>query len=197
MPNTDAQLNKSASEPSDQSLLQGFLAGESQAAQLLFERYQPRLVEKGCAYLPSRDLAQDVAQEVFLKLLESPPRELSGGSLRPWLLRVTRNLALDRARRGRHEIASGGGGDLEMSPYAPPGQEPDPLTTLMRSNDAERIRKLWKQLPPDLQRVLEERFEQGLSFQEIALRESIPLGTALWRVHHAFKLLRQKWSAES
>ncbi|MGN0867401.1 MAG: RNA polymerase sigma factor [Oligosphaeraceae bacterium] len=197
MPKSDAQLKNPAPEPSDETLLQGVLAGDPQAAQLLFDRYQPRLVEKGCAYLPSRDLAQDVAQEVFLKLLESPPRELADGSLRPWLLRVTRNLALDRARRGRHEIASGGGGDLEMSPYAPQGHEPDPLAALMRSNDAERIRSLWGQLPPELQRVLEARFERGLSFQEIALQEGIPLGTALWRGHHAFKLLRQKWSAES
>ncbi len=197
MQSPDSQFKDPAPAPSDEALLQGVLAGDPQAAQLLFERYQPRLVEKGCAYLPSRDLAQDVAQEVFLKLLESPPRELAGGSLRPWLLRVTRNLALDRARRGRHEIASGGGGDLEMSPYAPPGHEPDPLAALMRSNDAERIRSLRAQLPQELQRVLEGRFERGLSFQEIAQKEGIPLGTALWRVHHACKLLRQKWSAES
>ena len=184
-------------EPGDALLLKGARDGDDRAAQRLFDRYQRTLVDAASRYLPSRDLAQDVAQEVFLKLLESPPSRLSGGTLRPWLLRVARNLSLDRVRRGKFEIPVGESGEYASAHQPADGAGVDPLSTAMRSSDAERIRHLRSQLPQELQRLLEARFEQGLSFQQIALREGIPLGTALWRLHHAFKRLRQKWSAEN
>ena len=163
----------------------------------LYEKHYKELLRYAVAACKNLAEAEDAAQEVFLKLLESPPSRLSGGTLRPWLLRVARNLSLDRVRRGKFEIPVGESGEYASAHQPADGAGVDPLSTAMRSSDAERIRHLRRQLPQELQRLLEARFEQGLSFQQIALREGIPLGTALWRLHHAFKLLRQKWSAEN
>ncbi len=184
-----------APEPSDEALFQGVLSGDQEAVQALFDRYREGLVSHAARVLPSRDLAQDVVQEVFLKLLESPPARLQNRSLGPWLFRVARNLSLDRQRHGKFEIPAGGEGDL---PSPPAGTGPlDPLSTLMRHSDAEHLRRLCEELPPELRRLVEGRMEQGLSFQQLADREGIPLGTALWRVHHALDILRRKWMAES
>lgn len=184
-----------APTPSDESLLQGVLSGDQDAAQTLFDRYREGLVSHAARFLPSRDLAEDVAQEVFLKLLETPPAHLKDGSLGPWLYRVARNLSLDRQRHGKFEIAAGGESDL---PSPPVETGPlDPLATLMQHSDAERMRRLREELPPELRRLVEGRIEQGLSFQQLADREGIPLGTALWRVHHALDILRRKWLSES
>lgn len=67
----------------------------------------------------------------------------------------------------------------------------------MASSDGERLRKLRDELPEDLRVVIEDRIDHNLSFQQIADKEGIPLGTALWRVYHALELLRRRWLSES
>ena len=47
-------------------------------------------------------------------------------------------------------------------------------------------------LPEELRRVIHLRFDQNLSFQEIAQQENLPLGTVLWRGHRALEILRGK-----
>ena len=184
--------------PSDQELLQRLSAGDQEAVQILVERYQSRLMDYSARYLPSPDLAKDIAQEVFLKLLDAPPARLQNGVLGPWLFRVARNRAIDVSRRGKFEISAGASSDLPVSEEeAPASVGGDPLQTLMASNDAEQLRRLCGQLPEDLRRVVEDRIDSNLSFQEIADKEGIPLGTALWRVHRAFEILRRRWLEES
>lgn len=181
-------------EPSDEELLQMLSEGDQAVVQVLYERYQDRLVAHAVRYLPAEDLAQDVVQETFLKLLDEPPGYLQGGLLGPWLFRVARNLAIDRARRRKFEVTQD---DDELSLDEVSGGEDDPLTTLMASSDAEQLRHLCGELPGDLQVIVHDRIVENLSFQEIADKERIPLGTALWRVHHAFEILRRRWLAES
>jgi len=192
------QTNTPQEVPSDQELLQRLVAGDQDAVQTLVERYQTALVEYAARYLPSPDLAKDVAQEVFLKLLDVPPSHLQNGVLGPWLFRVARNLAIDAARHGKFEIASGAPTDLPVADTdVPASVASDPLHTLMASSDAEQLRRLCNQLPAELKAVVEDRMDGNLSFQEIAEKEHIPLGTALWRVHHAFEILRHKWLEEA
>lgn len=193
------QTNPAQEEPADAELLQRLTAGDQDAAQTLVERFQARLVDYAARFLPSADLAKDVAQEAFLKLLDNPPATLQNGALAPWLFRVARNLAIDASRRGKFEVPSGAPTDLPVTEdvNVPASVSRDPLHTLMASNDAEQIRKLCGQLSPELKAVVEDRIDGNLSFQEIADKEHIPLGTALWRVHHAYEILRQKWLAES
>lgn len=192
------QTNTPQEEPSDQELLQRLVAGDQAAVQTLVERYQARLVDYAARFLTSPDLAKDIAQEVFLKLLDAPPSHLQNGLLGPWLFRVARNLAIDVMRHGKFEIASGSPTDLpSIDANAPASVAGDPLHALMASSDAEQLRRLCNQLPEDLRAVVEDRVDGNLSFQEIAEKEHIPLGTALWRVHHAFEILRRRWLEEA
>lgn len=181
-------------EPSDEALLRTLSEGDHAVVQVLYGRYRDRLVAHAVRYLPAEDLAQDVVQETFLKLLDDPPSYLQDGVLGPWLFRVARNLAIDRSRRGKFEVSQG---DDALSLDDVSGGEDDPLTTLMASSDAEQLRHLCNELPGELQSIVHDRFVESLSFQEIADKEQIPLGTALWRVHHAFEILRRRWLAES
>lgn len=163
------------------------------AFQALYERYQGRVVSHAARYLVAPDLAQDVAQETFLKLLEKPPRTLREGLLGPWLFRVARNLAVDRSRRGKFEVSSGNPGDI---PAQLSGSTDDPWMNMIAKSDAERLRRLCQELPEVFRQIVEDRMDGGLSFQEIAAKERIPLGTALWRLHHAYEILRRAWNAE-
>ncbi len=172
---------------SDRRLLRSMRAGQTGAFEELFVRYEARLVAYATRYIGSVDLAKDVCQEIFLKLIQRPPRILICDSLAPWLFRVTRNLAIDKRRRRKFEIQ---GEDAETPE---PKAEGDPLQYLTRKNDAQVVRELVESLPKELREVVELRIDGRVSFKNISAILSIPQGTALWRMHRAVELLRQKW----
>lgn len=174
-------------EASDKKLVKWMRDGNTAAFEELFARYETRLVAYAARYIGSIDLAKDVCQEVFLKLIAKPPRVLICDSLGPWLFRVTRNLAIDKRRRRKFEINEE---DIHM-PEA--RDEGDPALSLRNKNDVEVLRDMVNELPKDLRDVVELRIDGGVSFKDIAVILDIPQGTALWRMHRAVELLRQTW----
>ena len=124
-----------------------------------------------------------------MKLLNNPPAAFKGDDLGPWLFRVAKNLAIDRARHLQYEIPAetdqpGVTGELH--------EVKDPASMMVANSTAEQVRHEVNQLPDELRRVIHLRFDQNLSFQEIAQQENLPLGTVLWRGHRALEVLRGK-----
>ena len=176
-------------EAQDGELLQQMWEGDIRAFESIYARYAERLTSCAAPYLRSRDLARDVAQETFMKLLNNPPVALKGDDLGPWLFRVAKNLAIDRARHLQYEIPTetdqpGTSGEAHESE--------DPASIMVANSTAEQVRHEVNRLPEELRRVIHLRFDQNLSFQEIAQQEGIPLGTVLWRGHRALEILRGK-----
>jgi RNA polymerase sigma-70 factor (ECF subfamily) len=174
-------------EATDKRLVKWMRDGDTAAFEELFVRYETRLVAYATRYLGSVDLAKDVCQEVFVKLINKPPRVLICDSIGPWLFRVTRNLAIDKRRRRKFEIHEQ---DTDMPEARDDG---DPLSALRERNDMEVIRSLVQELPKDLRDVVELRIDGDVPFKDIARILSIPQGTALWRMHRAVEVLRQMW----
>ncbi|MBN2450539.1 MAG: RNA polymerase sigma factor [Lentisphaeria bacterium] len=174
-------------EATDKRLVRLMRDGDTTAFEELFVRYETRLVAYAMRYLGSVDLAKDVCQEVFLKLIHTPPRVLICDSIGPWLFRVTRNLAIDKRRRRKFEINEQ---DTEIPETRDEG---DPLTNVREANDMAVVRELVQRLPKDLRDVVELRIDGNVCFKDIARILAIPQGTALWRMHRAVELLRQSW----
>jgi RNA polymerase sigma-70 factor (ECF subfamily) len=183
----DRDVSERREEATDKRLVKWMRDGDTAAFEELFVRYETRLVAYATRYLGSVDLAKDVCQEVFLKLINNPPRVLICDSIGPWLFRVTRNLAIDKRRRRRFEIQEQ---DTDM-PEA--REEGDPLSALQDRNDVEVVRLLVRDLPKDLRDVVELRIDGDVPFKDIARMLDIPQGTALWRMHRAVEVLRQMW----
>jgi len=156
----------------------------------LFARYETRLIAYASRYVDSIDLAKDVCQEVFLKLINKPPCMLISDSLGPWLFRVARNRAIDKRRSRKFEVSE------PTSVFNEPREDETPLRTLSRESDASFIRDLLEELPADLRDVVNMRIYADLSFKEISATLEIPQGTALWRMHRALELLRQRWKSQ-
>jgi len=171
----------------DKRLVKWMRDGDTAAFEELFIRYETRLVAYATRYLGSVDLAKDVCQEVFLKLINKPPRVLICDSIGPWLFRVTRNLAIDKRRRRKFEIHE------EDTDLPEARDEGDPLSSLRERNDVEVVRRLVQDLPKDLRDVVELRIDGDVPFKDIAQVLDIPQGTALWRMHRAVEVLRQMW----
>ena len=171
----------------DKRLVKWMRDGDTAAFEELFVRYETRLVAYATRYLGSVDLAKDVCQEVFLKLINKPPRVLICDSIGPWLFRVTRNLAIDKRRRRKFEIHEQ---DTDLPEVRADG---DPLSSLQDRNDVEVVRRFVGELPKDLRDVVELRIDGDVPFKDIAQILDIPQGTALWRMHRAVEVLRQMW----
>lgn len=174
-------------DASDKELKNWMCEGDAKAFEQIFLRYSERIVSYASRYINSIDLAKDICQEVFIKLIDKPPTVLLYDNLGPWLFRVTRNLAIDKRRRRKFEVT----GEDNM-PEA--REEHTPLKTLTDSNDAEVVRTLVEKLPEEIREVVKLRIFGDVPFKDIAVILGIPQGTALWRMHRALELLRIEWN---
>lgn len=177
-------------EAQDSELLQQMWEGDIRAFESIYARYAERLASCAAPYLRSRDLARDVAQETFIRLLNNPPDTLPEDGLAPWLFSVAKHLAIDRARHLQYEIPT----ETEQPGISQDDhrEAEDPADLVAASCTAEQVRREVALLPDDLRKVIRLRFDQNLSFQEIATQEKLPLGTVLWRGHRALEILRGK-----
>jgi RNA polymerase sigma-70 factor (ECF subfamily) len=141
--------------------------------------------------------AEDAVQECYVRALHHFD-SYRGPAIKPWLLAILRNICIaELARRGKHEIASGGAADEPATEAAPIWQEPhaSPETALLKRQDAETVRRLIAALPQPFRETLVLREVNDLSYQEIAGIAGVPVGTVMSRLARARSMLRAAWNA--
>ena len=125
--------------------------------------------------------AEDITQAVFIKVWSSPEL-FRGGNFAAWIVRVTRNRALDvlrsRATRGESEL-----------PETMPESEGLEDVAFARI-DAQRVRTALAELPSDQREPIELGFFGGITHEEISRRSGIPLGTIKTRIRSGLRRLR-------
>lgn len=106
------------------ALLAALRRGDESAFAALIERYHPALVRLALLYVPSRAVAEDVAQETWLGVLKGLPTFEGRSSLKTWLFRILTNIAKTRGQREGRSIpfSTLGGGDGEAGG---PSVDPD------------------------------------------------------------------------
>lgn len=133
-------------------------------------------------------LAEDTAQEAFLRAWQHLNSFRPGTSFRNWLYRIAVNAALDVLRRQRPAV------DLDEIEL-PSGREPVEAG-LERRERAHQVRAAVLALPDACRAVLVLREYEGLSYTEIANTLDIPQGTVMSRLNYARKLLLGRLSPE-
>ena len=154
-----------------------------------------------------RDRAGDLVQETYLRAFRSRDAfELQEHGIRPWLLRIMRNLHLSKADRDRRQPVAVDGETLDAmnaGPPAPGGSAaaatgdlesvgPAPVPPLDWDSLDERLKAALENLQEEYQIVLLLWAVEELSYKEIADVLEIPIGTVMSRLHRA----RQKLSAQ-
>ncbi len=176
-------------------ILQRARRRDEAALAAIVERYHPRLFGLLYRMTGSRDVAEDLLQETFLRMVRTIERYEPSGRFDAWLLRIAGNLARDWIRRQARR-----GPSLSLDAPLDDGQVgiADRAVADLESVDsgldrAERSAALERGLGTlnDHEReVLLLHHHGGLSFREIAALLGVPLGTALARGHRALKKLR-------
>ena len=173
--------------PPDSLLLQGLARGEEAAFAALFLRHHPRVYGVAFRFLGDRDEAEDVAQEVFLKLHgqrfpESEP-QLGG-----WLYRVAVNLCLNRVRGNNRRQQREATATLEARTRGD-GEAADPAAEAARREQRAQVRRVLADLPERSRLIMLLR-QVGLSYAELAQAVGVApgsVGTLLARAEERFR----------
>jgi RNA polymerase sigma factor (sigma-70 family) len=147
-------------------------------------RYATRLVRDG-------DAAQDVVQNVFVKLFtKGGDRERSAGQLKSWLYRVTHNEAVSYIRKEsrRRDLHDRQADDPAISP----ARVSMPAVGSAKAEQRHAVLAMVDTLSPVERQVLLLRLEEGLSYKEIAAITERTVGNVGKVLHHAVKKLSEK-----
>ncbi len=179
----------SASPPdglSDEALLAGLTFGDPESARVFLRRFQSRVFGLALAVLRDPVLAEDVAQEAFLRAWRHgqsyDPRR---GTVAAWLLRITRNMAIDTLRLRRAEVM-----DPDVLAAVAPPSDISVEDAALTSEAAGAVRRAMRQLPEEQARALLLAAFYGRTAEEISRAEAIPLGTAKTRIRLGLRRIR-------
>jgi RNA polymerase sigma-70 factor (ECF subfamily) len=171
----------------DATLVSAIRDGDEQAMAQLYDRYSSLVYAIALRVLGETEAAEDILQEIFLRLWRNPATfDSSRGSLPAWLAVITRNRAIDVLRK-RHSKT-----DLEDVKVS---VEPDLASGVERSRILEKIRGALRSMSEPQRSALEMAFFEGLTHTEIAEKSGEPLGTIKTRIRTGLLVLRKAVNA--
>jgi RNA polymerase sigma-70 factor (ECF subfamily) len=176
----------------DEQLVARVAQGDASALEQLYDRYVRQCFGLALRMLGDSALAEEVVQEVFLKLWTNPGSySTQKGKFVSWLLSLIHHRCIDELRKkSRTDVAleeSDAGSVLNTEPD--PDLEPADQVWVMEQQRA--VRQALAQIPENQRQVLELAYFRGLSHSEIAAKLGQPLGTVKTRIRLGMNSLRQ------
>ncbi len=172
----------------DRQLLQAYAGQQDLGAFEAFVlRHEGALLTFAAGLLKDSAGAQDVVQEVFLRVARSPQRVLdqTGSGERNWLLKVARDLSLDCLRRRSRERKA-----VEALALTPADSPPTQEAASQASEDLHAMQAAIDALPPRLRELVILKISEGKSYKEMALITGLSVTNVGFLLHQALRQLR-------
>jgi RNA polymerase sigma-70 factor (ECF subfamily) len=167
----------------DEELVRQVAQGNDRALSELYDRYSRPVYATGVRLLGDTHLAEELVQDAFTNVWQGAASfDPSRASFATWLYRVTRNRAVDLARRRRVRPQSAGEDRLHAISGGP---EPE------AGVDGWDVAGALSRIPEEHREVLTLAYFEGLSQREISRRTGVPLGTIKSRTTAALKRLHR------
>lgn len=189
---SDRSEQSSAVVP-DTVLLRRVANGDREAFFVLYRRYANLVYSMARRVLGDDALAEEVTQEVFLKIWQKGVLyDPSRGRFSSWLLSVTRFAAIDRLRyeKRRPRVAEA------ENPAPRPEEVRQARVDHAQWQQGQELRLLIAQLPPEQREVIELAYFGGMTHRELAEYLNLPLGTVKSRLRLGLEKLRAMWFGE-
>ncbi len=176
-----------AADTTDHGVADRLVAGDEAVLRESYRAYTPAVYGLAVRVLSDEVLAQDVTQDVFVRLWERPERfDPARGTLRSFLLTMTHSRAVEKVRseeamRRRH---------LSDAERTTPAPETDPAGMLDERVAAQEVRGALGELPPNERIPIELAYFEGLSYRDVALRLGEPEGTVKYRIRRGMQRMR-------
>ena len=179
---------------SEKNLIYLVKKGDKKAYEVLVLQYQDRLVFSVYKFLKDYELAQDIAQEAFVKAFKNIEKFRGDSSFYTWIYRIAINTAKNflSSKSRKSEIYDDEIMELKLSESAVTSENPENIL------EAEELRSLMMDaiqgLPDDIRTTLSLREFDGLSYEEIAEVQNCPIGTVRSRIHKGREILDKTFS---
>jgi len=173
------------------ALIERCLRGDQEAWEQIVRQYWRRVFNVAYKFVGRHDEAEDLTQDVFLKVFKSLGTFDRRANFQTWLVSVSRNLCIDHYRSVRKERETIDR-DVNADDLSPASRDVSAHVALERHDLAQELRRALQELPETLRTAVVMRDIQELSYQEIADRLQLPEGTVKSRINRGrHELARQ------
>jgi RNA polymerase sigma-70 factor (ECF subfamily) len=170
-----------AGEATD-ALIQRCLRGDQSAWDLIVRRHWRKVFNVAYKFVGRHHEAEDLAQEIFLKVFKSLSTFDRRANFQTWLISISRNLCIDHYRSVRKERETFDRG-VDARDLSPVSHEPGPIAALEQRDRVALLRQALGELPETLRTAVLMRDIQEMSYQEIADTLQLPEGTVKSRIN--------------
>jgi RNA polymerase sigma-70 factor (ECF subfamily) len=176
---------------SPEALIERCLAGDQAAWEAIVRQYWRKVFNVAYKFVGKHDQAEDLTQDIFLKVFKSLDTFDRRANFQTWLISVSRNLCIDHYRSVRKERETIDR-DVDATTLSPVSSDAGPLVALERSDLRAMLRRALETLPPALRTAVMLRDIQEHSYQDIATELALPEGTVKSRINRGrLELARQ------
>ncbi len=177
-------------EPSDEEIVERVVLGDQAAYRILVERHKNYVYTLIYRMVPQRESAEDLAQEVFLRMYRNLSRFRGESKFTTWMYRITVRIVLDYTRTQRKKTI-GSLLDWIKQRFADGGEEPE--QRLLHEEQRVLMRQAMDRLPEKYRLILHLFHYQQLSYHEISKVTELPLKTIETRLYRGRALLKKHW----
>src|SRR6187399_52418 len=171
-----------AQPPHIDTLIERCLAGDQGSWEDIVRLHRRKVFNIAYKFVGKHDLAEDLTQDIFLKLYRSLDTFDRRANFQTWLISVSRNLCIDHYRSVRKERETISR-DVDASELSPVSSDLPADTRLERADRVVMLRAALAELPPTLRTAVVLRDIQELTYQEIADKLHLPEGTVKSRIN--------------
>ena len=175
----------------DADLISRAAGGDPSAFQALVERHRSMVYRVAYQFAGNHHDAEDIAQDVFIKVYRSLDRFRQDAQLTSWMYRIVMNACIDHRRRQRSAIAAPFGDDAEQRMLNTPEETPGPEDRAYAGELGQVLESEIGRLPSGQRVVFVMRHHQGMKLSEIADALGLAEGTVKRQLHAAVHRLRQ------
>jgi RNA polymerase sigma-70 factor, ECF subfamily len=169
-------------------LVEGCRRGDREAFRALYETYKDDVYSIAWSFTANEDIARDVTQDVFVKLLQSIAGFRGDSSFRTWLFRLVANACRDAHRRSRRL------GWISEAALEEASGSRSPDTDAREREVAAQVRSAVALLAPKIRMPIVLRYVEGLSYSEIAEAMLCSPGTVASRLNRGHRILAERLS---
>src|SRR5579862_8117089 len=163
-------------------LIERCLKGDQAAWEQIARGYRRKVFNTAYKFVGRHDQAEDLTQDIFLKIFRSLHTFDSRANFQTWLISVSRNLCIDHYRRVRKERETIDR-DVDANELTPASTEPSPMAPLEQRDRVALLREALASLPETLRTAVLMRDIQEMSYQQIADTLRLPEGTVKSRIN--------------
>lgn len=171
----------------DEQLMLRLKDGDRHALNALVGRYRDRVVSYAYRMIGNADLAQDMAQETFVRIYRGAHTFRDGSRFTPWLYKIATNVCISQRVRNDRAGVAVDSEELDRNQDCGVAVEDE----VMRSITVQRLFCSMSQLTQEHRSVLVMHIYQGLTYVEIGEALEIPTGTVKSRLFYAIRRLRE------